>query len=66
MTIMRKTFTANPPKPASPVRPADTKRTFDARPKPSDDRRREDPRLRPERHIDQMFDKPDADTTSED
>ena len=46
---MRKKFTANPPKaakPGPPRPPADNKRTFDMRPKPSDDRRREDPRDR--------------------
>jgi hypothetical protein len=46
---MRKTFAANPPKPpkpAPPRPPADTKRTFDMRPKPSDYTRREDPRDR--------------------
>jgi len=44
-----KKFTANPPKPASPAAPrtpADNKRTFDMRPKPSDYQRREDPRDR--------------------
>jgi hypothetical protein len=46
---MRKTFAANPPKPPKPVpprTPADDKRTFDMRPKPSDYTRREDPRDR--------------------
>lgn len=43
----RKTFTASPPKPPRPPSPpADTKRTFDMRPKPSDYTRREDPRDR--------------------
>jgi hypothetical protein len=44
-----KKFTANPPKPVASAPPrtaADNKRTFDMRPKPSDDRRREDPRDR--------------------
>ena len=46
---MRKTFTANPPKPPKPGPPRtsdDNKRTFDMRPKPSDYTRREDPRDR--------------------
>lgn len=34
---------------------ADTTRTFDARPKPSDDRRREE-RVRPGQHVDQVGD----------
>jgi hypothetical protein len=45
----RKKFTSNPPKasePAPPRSPADDKRTFDMRPKPSDYTRREDPRDR--------------------
>ena len=45
----RKTFAAStpkPPRPAPPQTPADTKRTFDMRPKPSDYTRREDPRDR--------------------
>lgn len=50
--IMRKKFTPNPPKPAAAVGPRDDKRTFDMRPKPSDDRRREDPRFRPDQHVD--------------
>jgi len=44
---MRKTFAASPPKPPRPAPPpADTKRTFDMRPKPTDYTRREDPRDR--------------------
>lgn len=35
--------------------PSDTTRTFDARPKPSNDRRREE-RVRPTQHIDQIRD----------
>jgi hypothetical protein len=43
----RKKFTPNPPKaPPPPRTPADDKRTFDMRPKPSDYTRREDPRDR--------------------
>ncbi len=52
LMIMRKKFTPNPPKPAVAVGPRDDKRTFDMRPKPSDDRRREDPRFRPDQHVD--------------
>ena len=46
---MRKKFSANPPKAVQPDAPriaADHVRTFDARPKPSDDKRRTDPRDR--------------------
>jgi hypothetical protein len=37
--------------------PADTTRSFDARPKPSDDRRREE-RARPSQHVDQVVSDP--------
>jgi hypothetical protein len=46
---MRKPFAAAPPKPPKPGPPRtsdDNKRTFDMRPKPSDDKRRPDPRDR--------------------
>ena len=46
---MRKTFAASPPKPPRPGPPRtsdDNKRSFDMRPKPSDDKRRPDPRDR--------------------
>ena len=64
---MRKTFKANPPavKTPAPVVPQDHKRTFDARPKPGDDRRREDPRYRPSAHIDPVLDDPQAETAAE-
>lgn len=48
--------------------PSDTTRTFDARPKPSDDRRREE-RARPSHHIDEVsdpLDTPDDAETPED
>lgn len=54
MARIYKKFAANPPaaaKPPAPALPRDDKRTFDMRPKPSDDRRR-DPRDRPVPHID--------------
>lgn len=37
--------------------PSDNTRTFDARPKPSDDRRREE-RVRPSQHVDQIVSDP--------
>ena len=49
--------------------PTDTTRSFDARPKPSDDRRREE-RARPSQHVDQIvrdpLDTETVDTGSED
>jgi hypothetical protein len=64
---MRRPFKANPPaeKAPAPIVPQDNKRTFDARPKPGDDRRREDPRYRPAAHIDPVLDDPAAETVSE-
>lgn len=45
--------------------PSDTTRTFDARPKPSDDRRREE-RARPTQHVDQFVADPlDADNSEQ-
>jgi len=51
------TYKKSPPKPAAPKTPppqtsSDTKRSFDARPKPSNDRRRDD-NARPTHHIDE-------------
>ena len=67
MTMMRKTFKANPQVAKTPAVevPQDHKRTFDARPKPSDDRRREDPRYRPSSHVDPVLDDPQAMTAGE-
>jgi hypothetical protein len=51
----------------APMTSSDTKATFDARPKPSNDRRREDS-VRPTQHYDRMPSDPldaDADTTEE-
>lgn len=79
MSIYKKTFSASTPaggKPAgrtgapksagaskAPVTAADNKRTFDARPKPSNDHRREE-RVRPTQHVDPApldpFDRPDG------
>lgn len=79
MSIYKKTFSANAPAggkptgrpravkpPAAPPPPRtaqDDKRTFDARPKPSHDTRREE-RVRPSQHVDPApldpFDKPDG------
>jgi hypothetical protein len=65
MAIYKKSFKPNPPVQKGPVlAPSiDTTRTFDARPKPSDDRRREE-RFRPDQHVDPIvsdpLDKPDA------
>ncbi len=78
MAIYKKTFSSNAPadgKPAgrsspgktpavskAPVTSSDNKRAFDARPKPSDDNRREE-RVRPTQHVDPAprdpFDKAD-------
>jgi hypothetical protein len=66
MTIYKKTFTAKlgpdgQPLPKSaaaskaPIATQDNKRSFDARPKPSDDHRREE-RIRPTQHIDRIVD----------
>ncbi len=64
---MRKTFRANPPvvKTVAPVVPRDNKRTFDARPKPSDDRRREDTRYQARPSTDPVLDDPQAETRTE-
>ena len=62
---MRKTYKANPPKPAAPALPRDDKRTFDMRPKPTNDRR-DDPRYRPPQHVDPVLDDPEADGAPED
>jgi hypothetical protein len=46
---MRKPFASSPPRPGKPGPPRtsdDNKRSFDMRPKPSDDKRRPDPRDR--------------------
>lgn len=61
---MRKPFKSNPPTEKAPaiIVPQDNKRTFDARPKPGDDRRREDPRYRPAAHVDPILDDPQAET----
>ena len=66
MTIYKKTFRPGPPagsKGPPLSSPNDNKRTFDARPKPSDDRRREE-RLRPQHHIDPVVTDP-LDATEE-
>jgi len=55
MATFKKTYKPNEkvaPKGPPISAPGDTKRSFDARPKPSDDRRREE-RARPGQHIDQ-------------
>lgn len=60
MAIYKKPFRANPPAPAQPAAPrtaADKTRTFDARPKPSDNTRR-DERGRPSLHIDRKVEDP--------
>jgi hypothetical protein len=65
MATPRKTFTANPPRtkgPVAPQPPADTKRTFDMRPKPTDYPRHEDPRYRAPTHPDTTFDDPTDDS----
>jgi len=65
---MRKTFKANPPAAKAapaPDRPLDHTRTFDARPKPSDQRPHLDPRYRPSAHVDPVLDNPQAETTGE-
>lgn len=64
---MRKTFRSNPPvaKTVAPVAPRDDKRTFDARPKPSDDRRREDQRFTPRPATDPVLDDPQAETAKD-
>ncbi len=64
---MRKPFKSNPPAEKAPVvvMPQDHKRTFDARPKPGDDRRREDPRYRPAAHVDPVLDDPAAEKTDD-
>lgn len=63
MSIFKKSFTpgdktprarsaaAKPPSEKAPVTSPDNKRSFDARPKPSDDTRREE-RARPSQHVD--------------
>ncbi len=60
----RKPFSASPPKPPkvlAPISPRDDKRTFDARPKPTDDwRRRDDPRYRTPQHEEPKLDDPEA------
>jgi hypothetical protein len=54
MTTYKKPFAGKPVLPPRPAPgPADTKRTFDARPKVSDDRRREE-RARPGQHVDPL------------
>jgi hypothetical protein len=61
MAMYKKPFKANPPaapKPEVPRTTEDNKRTFDARPKPSDDTRREE-RVRPSQHIDRRLDDPE-------
>jgi len=67
MTIYKKTFAAKPSADGktpgtksaaasmAPITSQDNKRTFDARPKPSDDNRREE-RVRPTQHIDRIVD----------
>lgn len=59
MAIYRKSTKPTPPEKKGPplASPTDTKRTFDARPKPSDDRRREE-RMRPDQHIDPIVTDP--------
>lgn len=70
MSLYKKTFSASAPaggksgRPSkAPVTSDDNKRSFDARPKPSDDHRREE-RVRPTQHVDPAprdpFDKPDG------
>lgn len=60
MTFKKKFAAAAPaPRaPAPPHSPADDKRTFDMRPKPSESRRREDPRYRPAQHVDPVVTDP--------
>jgi len=73
MSIYTKTFSANapsagkpvtrtgalkPPAVKAPITSPDNKRSFDARPKPSDDTRREE-RARPGQHIDNPAAEPD-------
>ncbi len=73
MATFKKTYKPNEkaaPKGPPISSPTDTKRSFDARPKPSDDRRREE-RARPGQHIDQapegkLLDAADGEDTSED
>lgn len=73
MATFKKTYKPNEkaaPKGPPISLPSDTKRSFDARPKPSDDRRREE-RSRPGQHIDQapedrLLDAADGDDGSED
>ncbi len=73
MATFKKTYKPNEkaaPKGPPISDPSDTKRTFDARPKPSDDRRREE-RTRPGQHIDEarggkLLDDADGETGSED
>jgi hypothetical protein len=73
MATFKKTYKPNEkaaPKGPPISDPSDTKRSFDARPKPSDDRRREE-RARPGQHIDQapserLLDSTDGDDSSED
>ncbi len=71
MTIYKKTFAAKPAADGktpgtksaaaakAPITSQDGKRSFDARPKPSDDTRREE-RVRPTQHIDRIVDPLDA------
>lgn len=67
MTMMRKTFKANPQGSKEPVveRPLDHTRTFDARPKPTDQRPHLDPRYRPSAHVDPVLDDPQAEPANE-
>ncbi len=73
MATFKKTYKPNEkaaPKGPPISDPSDTKRSFDARPKPSDDRRREEREL-PSQHIDQepseqLVDKADGEDSSED
>jgi hypothetical protein len=59
MATFKKSSRSTPPEKKGPPlsSPTDHKRTFDARPKPSDDRRREE-RARPEQHIDPIVSDP--------
>ena len=59
MAIYKKTFKPNPPAQKGPPlsSPTDHTRSFDARPKPSDDRRREE-RFRPDKHVDPVVSDP--------
>ena len=69
MTTFKKSFKPNTPAAAKgpPLASStDHKRTFDARPKPSDDNRREE-RVRPDKHVDRVVSDPfDAPETNDD